>query len=133
MSFAGSGFYDNLVFHRVVPDFVVQGGCNRGDGWGGPGYSIRSEANLKPYLRGTLGMALSGKDTGGSQFFISHSDQPHLEGSYTPFGRIEEGFPVLDTIVQWDRILGIDIGEETGQDVNSPQNGPDGKGADRDE
>ena len=83
-----SGFYDGLVFHRVVPDFVAQGGDPRGDGWGGPAYTIRCEYSEEPYVRGTVGVATSGKDTGGSQFFITHSLQPHLEARYTVFGQV---------------------------------------------
>jgi len=104
---AGEGFYDGLTFHRVVPNFVIQGGCPRGDGWGDPGYTIRCEINRHRYLTGTLGMALSGKDTGGSQFFITHSPQPHLDGLYTVFGRVLEGQDVVEAIVQGDEILAI--------------------------
>jgi len=101
------GFYDGLPFHRVVPDFVVQAGDPRGDGRGGPGYTLRDEINPLRYERGTVGMALSGPDTGGSQFFIALAPQPHLDGGYTVFGRVVAGFDVLDQIVQGDRILGI--------------------------
>jgi cyclophilin family peptidyl-prolyl cis-trans isomerase len=99
------GFYDGLTFHRVVPDFVVQAGDPRGDGAGGPGYTLRDEYNLERYARGTLGMALSGPDTAGSQFFITLSRQPHLDGTYTAFGRVESGEEILDLLVQGDRIL----------------------------
>jgi len=84
------GYYNGLIFHRVVPNFVIQGGCPRGDGWGGPGYTIPCEYNDLTYERGMVGMALSGKDTGGSQFFITHSSQPHLDGRYTIFGDVED-------------------------------------------
>ncbi len=85
------GYYNGLTFHRVVPNFVIQGGCPRGDGWGGPGYTIRCEYNdLTYYVTGMVGMALSGKDTGGSQFFINHTSQPHLDGRYTIFGDVED-------------------------------------------
>lgn len=107
LQLAGQGFYDGLVFHRVVPDFVVQGGDPRGDGVGGPGYSIRDEMNLLRYRRGVLGMALSGPDTGGSQFFITLSPQPHLDGGYTAFGEVVAGDGVLDRIVQGDRIVRV--------------------------
>ena len=83
---ARRGFYDGLTFHRVVPGFVTQGGCPRGDGSGGPGYTLRDELGERPYGRGAVGMALSGKDTGGSQFFITHAPAPHLDGAYALFG-----------------------------------------------
>jgi len=102
-------FFDGTVFHRVVPNFVVQGGDPRGDGNGGPGYQIRCEINEIPYDRGTVGMALSGKDTGGSQFFFTHAPQPHLDGGYTVFGQLRSGGAVLDRIVQGDRIVRITI------------------------
>ncbi len=97
-------YFDNTRWHRVVPNFVIQGGDPRGDGNGGPGYAIRDEINPWRYDRGTLGMALSGPDTGGSQFFLTHSPQPHLDGRYTVFGRLTSGADVLDRIVQGDRI-----------------------------
>jgi len=100
---AQDGFYDGLTFHRVVPNFVVQGGCPRGDGWGDPGYTIRSEFNQHRYDRGYVGMAHAGKDTGGSQFFITHSPQPHLNGRYTIFGQVTKGMNVVDQITQGDR------------------------------
>ena len=81
-------YFDGLHVHRVVPDFVIQDGCPRGDGWGGPGYTIPDELSWLPYDEGTLGMALSGPDTGGSQWFLTLSPQPQLEGSYTAFGRV---------------------------------------------
>jgi cyclophilin family peptidyl-prolyl cis-trans isomerase len=93
----------------VVADFVVQGGDPRGDGSGGPGYSVRDELNERPYLRGTVGMALSGPDTGGSQFFITHSPQPHLDAKYTVFGRVVNGQAVVDRLQQGDRIDRIRI------------------------
>jgi len=97
------GFYDDLSFHRVVPDFVIQGGCPRGDGWGGPGYCIRSEWSRLSFERGTVGIAHSGKDTGGSQFFVTLSEQPHLNGRYTIFGEVTEGMEVVDLITPGDR------------------------------
>lgn len=109
ITLARSGYFDGQRFHRVVPDFVVQGGDPRGDGNGGPGYAIRDELNPHPYLRGTLGMALSGPNTGGSQFFITHSPQPHLDGGYTVFGQMTAGGATLDRIVQGDRIVRITI------------------------
>lgn len=93
-------FFDGGVWHRVVPNFVIQDGDPRGDGQGGPDYAIRDEINVERYERGTLGMALSGPDTGGSQFFITHSAQPHLDGTYTVFGRVVSGYNVLDDITQ---------------------------------
>jgi cyclophilin family peptidyl-prolyl cis-trans isomerase/HEAT repeat protein len=107
LQLAGQGFYDDLRFHRVVPDFVVQGGDPRGDGVGGPGYSIRDEINRLRYERGAVGMALSGPDTGGSQFFLTLTPQPHLDGGYTVFGHVVAGDEVLDRIVQGDRIESV--------------------------
>lgn len=107
LQLAGQGFYDGLAFHRVVPDFVVQGGDPRGDGSGGPGCTIRDEINPLRYKLGMVGMALSGRDTGGSQFFITLSPQPHLDGGYTVFGRVVAGDEVLDRIVQGDRIVRV--------------------------
>ncbi|MDX1502409.1 MAG: peptidylprolyl isomerase, partial [Thermoanaerobaculia bacterium] len=104
LQLAGQGFYDGLSFHRVVPDFVVQSGDPRGDGWGGPGYAIRDENGPVPYTRGTVGMALSGPDTGGSQFFVTLSEQPHLEGFFPAFARVVGGDELLDRIVQGDTI-----------------------------
>jgi len=109
LTLAASGYFNGQRFHRVVPNFVVQGGDPRGDGNGGPGYAIRDEINPRRYLRGTLGMALSGPHTGGSQFFITHSPQPHLDGGYTVFGQLVAGGDTLDRIVQGDRIVSITI------------------------
>ncbi len=104
--FAQEGLYDDTPFHRVVPNFVVQGGdFSRQDGFGGPGFSIRSEFTEIPYRRGVLGMASSGKDTEGSQFFITHSMAPHLDGGYTAFGWVETGMDVVDVLYEEDRIL----------------------------
>jgi cyclophilin family peptidyl-prolyl cis-trans isomerase len=112
LQLAGQGFYDGLRFHRVVPDFVVQGGDPRGDGVGGPGYSIRDEINRLRYERGAVGMALAGPDTGGSQFFLTLTPQPHLDGGYTVFGHVVAGDEVLDRIVQGDRIESVrEVGE----------------------
>ena len=107
LTLARSGYYRGTRFHRVVPNFVVQDGDPRDDGNGGPGYAIRDEMNPRRYDRGALGMALSGPDTGGSQYFITHSPQPHLDGHYTVFGRVVRGFPALDAIVQGDSILAV--------------------------
>ncbi len=103
----GRHFFDNGRWHRVVPNFVVQDGDPRGDGSGGPGTVIRDEINRHRYRRGTVGMALSGPDTGGSQFFIALSPQPHLDGGYTVFGEVVSGWDVLDQVVQGDRIRRI--------------------------
>ncbi len=108
---ARDGFYDGLRFHRVIPNFVAQGGDPRGDGWGGPGYYIRDEYSNEEYKRGTVGTATSGKDTGGSQFFITLSPQPHLEGRYTVFGQVLYGMDVVDNIVVGDIIQQIVIHE----------------------
>lgn len=97
-----SGFYNGLTFHRTVPNFVVQGGCPRADGWGDAGYNIRSEFNAYQYERGMVGIAHAGKDTGGSQFFITLSPQPHLDGRYTIFGKVTKGMEVVDQIAQGD-------------------------------
>jgi len=111
ITLARRGYFNNLTFHRVVPNFVIQGGDPRGDGEGGPGYQIRCEVNTRPYVRGAVGMALSGKDTGGSQFFITHSPQPHLDGGYTVFGRVTSGMEVVDRIARGDVIKRIEISE----------------------
>ena len=100
-------YFDGTRWHRVVPNFVVQDGDPRGDGWGGPGFLLRDEVNPVRYDVGTVGMALSGPDTGGSQYFITHSPQPHLDGIYTVFGRVAAGGAVLDAIAQGDRIRSI--------------------------
>ncbi|HEV7991665.1 MAG TPA: peptidylprolyl isomerase [Gemmatimonadaceae bacterium] len=109
VTLARSGYFDGQRFHRVVPNFVVQGGDPRGDGNGGPGHAIRDEMNQHRYVRGTMGMALSGPNTGGSQFFVTHSPQPHLDGGYTVFGQLRTGGDVLDRIVQGDRIVRVTI------------------------
>jgi cyclophilin family peptidyl-prolyl cis-trans isomerase/HEAT repeat protein len=108
LTLARSGYYRNTRFHRVVPNFVAQDGDPRDDGNGGPGYAIRDEMNPNRYERGAVGMALSGPDTGGSQYFITHSPQPHLDGHYTVFGRVVRGYDVLDKIVQGDLIMRVD-------------------------
>jgi cyclophilin family peptidyl-prolyl cis-trans isomerase len=109
VSLARQGYFDGTVIHRVVPNFVVQAGDPRGDGEGGPGYTIRDEINQRPYLRGTVGMALDWADTGGSQFFVTHSPQPHLDGRYTVFGRVISGMDVVDQIEQWDVIRRVRV------------------------
>jgi cyclophilin family peptidyl-prolyl cis-trans isomerase/HEAT repeat protein len=109
VSLARRGFYNGLSFMRVVPYFVIQGGDPRNDMEGGPGYTIRCEINMLPYERGSVGMALSGKDTGGSQFFITLSPQPHLDGGYTCFGRVISGMPVVERMIAGDRIIKASI------------------------
>jgi cyclophilin family peptidyl-prolyl cis-trans isomerase len=109
---ARSNYFNGLAVHRVVPNFVMQDGDNRGDGNGGPGWSIRCEINMLPYERGAVGMALSGKDTGGSQWFVTHSPQPHLDGGYTVFGKVNEtDMKIVDSIVRGDKILSVKIVE----------------------
>ena len=113
---AKSGFYDGLNFHRVLPDFVIQGGCPNGTGAGGPGYSIKCETSggNQYHDRGVLSMAHAGKDTGGSQFFICHSrtNTSHLDRHHTCFGKVVEGLEVIDAIRQGDEIESIKIIEE---------------------
>ena len=99
---AREGFFRGLTFHRAVPDFVVQGGDPRGDGEGGPGFTLPCEVSPRSYLRGTMGMALAGKDTGGSQFFVALSPQPHLDGRYTIIGTVVSGMESLDGMVEGD-------------------------------
>ncbi len=111
VTLARKGYFNGVTFHRVVPNFVIQGGDPRGDGEGGPGYQIRCEVNTRAYGRGAVGMALSGKDTGGSQFFITHSPQAHLDGGYTVFGQVTKGMEVVDRIARGDTIKRIQISE----------------------
>ena len=110
------GFYDGLNFHRVIPDFVIQGGCPHGIGTGGPGYKIKCETSggNQYHDRGVLSMAHAGKDTGGSQFFICHSrnNTAHLDGVHTVFGKVVEGLDVIDDIRVGDKIEKIVINEE---------------------
>ena len=109
MTLARKGFFEGVAFHRVVPNFVVQAGDPRGDGEGGPGYTIRDEINQEPYLRGTVGMALDWRDTGGSQFFITHSPHPHLDARYTVFGHVVSGMDVVDHLEQGDLIRRVRV------------------------
>ncbi len=107
---ANAKYFDGLEVHRVVPNFVMQDGDPLGNGSGGPGWSIRCEVNMVPYERGVVGMALSGKHTGGSQWFVTHSPQPHLDGGYTVFGKVNEiDMKVVDNIVRGDKILTVRI------------------------
>ncbi|MFR9523985.1 MAG: peptidylprolyl isomerase [Rikenellaceae bacterium] len=111
-----SGFYDSLTFHRVIPNFVIQGGCPIGNGAGGPGYKIPCETSAprQYHDRGVLSMAHAGRNTGGSQFFICHSrdNTSHLDGVHTCFGQVVEGVEVVDDIRQGDLIISIRIVEE---------------------
>lgn len=109
MQLARRGFYNVTRFHRVVPNFVAQDGDPRGDGNGGPGYSVRDEFNREIYVRGTVGMATAGPDTGGSQYFLTLSPQPHLDGHYTVFARVVTGMAVMDALVQGDMVKSISI------------------------
>ena len=108
ITLAKKGFYDGLTFHRVIPDFVIQGGCPDGTGMGGPGYKIKCEldGDNQYHDRGVLSMAHAGRDTGGSQFFICHCRQntKHLDRNHTVFGKVTEGLEVIDTIKQGDKI-----------------------------
>jgi cyclophilin family peptidyl-prolyl cis-trans isomerase/HEAT repeat protein len=107
---ARSNYFNGVEVHRVVPNFVMQDGDPRGDGNGGPGWSIRCEINTVPYDRGAVGMALSGKDTGGSQWFVTHSPQPHLDGGYTVFGKVSDAdMKIVDNIVRGDKIVSVKI------------------------
>jgi peptidyl-prolyl cis-trans isomerase B (cyclophilin B) len=113
---AESGFYNGLKFHRVIPNFVVQGGCPKGDGSGGPGYKIDCELTGKKQVheRGVLSMAHAGRNTGGSQFFICHSRQntAHLDRNHTVFGKVYENVEIVDEIRQGDKIISIKIVED---------------------
>jgi cyclophilin family peptidyl-prolyl cis-trans isomerase len=96
---AGQGFYDGLIFHRIIPDFMIQGGCPQGTGTGGPGYTFEDEINEHKVVRGALAMANAGPDTNGSQFFIVTADEcPWLDGKHTVFGRVTGGEDVVDRI-----------------------------------
>ncbi len=106
---ARRGFFDGLTFHRVVPGFVAQGGDPRGDGNGGPGYTIRCELGERPFGRGAVGMALAGRDTGGSQFFITVAAAPRLDGEFTLFGMVAAGMDVVDRIRPGDVIQRVDV------------------------
>jgi peptidyl-prolyl cis-trans isomerase B (cyclophilin B) len=99
-------FYDGLTFHRVIDSFMIQGGCPLGTGTGGPGYKIKCETDGKrqKHVRGTLSMAHAGRDTGGSQFFICHSPQPHLDRKHTVFGQVVTGIEVVDKIRKGDKM-----------------------------
>jgi cyclophilin family peptidyl-prolyl cis-trans isomerase/HEAT repeat protein len=122
VTLARRGFFDGVSIHRVVADFLLQGGDPRGDGEGGPGYSIRDEFNQRSFLRGSVGMALeSWPESGGSQFFITHSPQPQLDAKYTVFGHVTGGMEVADSLQQWDVIRRVRIwdGTETPADATA--------------
>lgn len=112
---AKKGFYDGLTFHRVIPDFVIQGGCPDGTGMGGPGYSIDCELDGENQYhdKGVLSMAHAGRNTGGSQFFICHSrtNTAHLDRNHTCFGKVTEGIDIIDDIRQGDKITSVEISE----------------------
>ncbi len=110
VALAKKGFYDGLLFHRVVPDFVVQGGDPKGNGTGGPGYTIKAEFNARKHVRGSLAMARSQHpDSAGSQFYITYGAQPHLDGSYTVFGQVTSGMEHVDRIKQGDKMKSVTI------------------------
>ena len=112
VTLAKKGFYNGLTFHRVVPDFVVQGGCPKGDGTGGPGYQIKAEFNKQKHVRGTVAMARSQHpDSAGSQFYITYGPTPHLDGNYTVFGKVVSGMEHVDRIKQGDRMKTVAIEE----------------------
>ena len=112
VTLAKKGFYTGLKFHRVVPDFVVQGGCPKGDGTGGPGYTIPAEFNSKKHVRGTVAMARSqDPDSAGSQFYICYGPTPHLDSNYTVFGQVTSGMEHVDRIKQGDKMKTVEIRE----------------------
>ena len=113
VTLAKKGFYNGLNFHRVVPDFVVQGGCPKGNGTGGPGYQIKAEFNKQKHVRGTLAMARSqDPDSAGSQFYICYGNTPHLDGQYTVFGKVVSGMEHVDRIKQGDKMTSVTMAEE---------------------
>jgi peptidylprolyl isomerase/peptidyl-prolyl cis-trans isomerase B (cyclophilin B) len=113
VTLAKKGFYNGLTFHRVVPDFVVQGGDPKGNGTGGPGYTIAAEFNKNKHVRGAVAMARSQHpDSAGSQFYICYGNTPHLDGNYTVFGKVTSGMEHVDRIKQGDRMKTVAIVEE---------------------
>ncbi len=108
---ANSGFYDGLTFHRVIKDFMIQAGCPKGTGTGGPGYEFEDEfhPDLKHDGPGVLSMANAGPDTNGSQFFITHVETPWLDGKHTVFGRVIEGQDVVDAVKQGDKMISVKV------------------------
>jgi peptidyl-prolyl cis-trans isomerase B (cyclophilin B) len=112
VTLAKKGFYNGLNFHRVVPDFVVQGGCPKGDGTGGPGYQVKAEFNKNKHVRGSVAMARSQHpDSAGSQFYICYGATPHLDNNYTVFGKVVSGMEEADRIKQGDRMTSVVIEE----------------------
>jgi peptidyl-prolyl cis-trans isomerase B (cyclophilin B) len=112
VTLAKKGYYDGLSFHRVVPDFVVQGGCPNGDGTGGPGYQIKAEFNKQKHVRGSVAMARSQHpDSAGSQFYITYGATPHLDNNYTVFGKVVSGMEEVDRIKPGDRMTSVAIEE----------------------
>ena len=110
VNLARRGFYDGLAFHRVIPDFMIQGGCPQGTGTGGPGYKFEDEArNGLTHQRGVLSMANAGPDTNGSQFFITHLATPWLDGKHTVFGKVVDGMDAVDAVRQGDKIRTVTI------------------------
>ena len=111
---ANEGFYNGLTFHRVIPGFVAQGGCPRGNGTGGAGYTIKCETatNVSKHERGTLAMAHAGKDTGSSQFYICYAPQPHLDGVHTVFGKVTEGMEHVDQLRPGDKMEEVTVWDE---------------------
>jgi peptidyl-prolyl cis-trans isomerase B (cyclophilin B) len=107
------GFYDGVVFHRVISNFVIQGGDPTGTGMGGPGYKFQDEVANNPlrHERGSLSMANAGPNTNGSQFFIAHSPQPHLNGRHTVFGKVVNGLDVVDAVRQGDKMIKVTVSE----------------------
>ncbi|MDP5273741.1 peptidylprolyl isomerase [Chengkuizengella axinellae] len=109
---ANEGFYNGLIFHRVIPGFVAQGGCPNGTGTGGPGYQIDCEINPNKHERGSLAMAHAGRNTGGSQFYICYQPQPHLDGQHTVFGKVTKGMEFVDAIKQGDKMSEVTVSEK---------------------
>lgn len=117
ISLAEKGFYDGLAFHRVIPDFMVQGGCPLGTGTGGPGYVIADECGPRQrHTRGVISMANAGPNTGGSQFFITHVPCPHLDGKHAVFGKVVSGMEVVDQIAKGDKIVKVTVDRKRGHE-----------------
>lgn len=108
---ANDGFYNGLIFHRVIPGFVAQGGCPDGRGTGGPGYTIDCEINPNKHERGALAMAHAGRNTGGSQFYICYQAQPHLDGQHTVFGKVSKGMEFVDALSNGSKMDTVEVYE----------------------